>query len=203
MNVKQKAMKFDKETIIDIAKYNGINEVPCRSCGSINDIENTIIRHEAKRIRCSCPDCGTFVRWLPMSKTERIFYKGQYDEVASFDSGLLQWFLKVGYCKNLKTIRAIEAELASRVAKSAQRPPSEHVDREEQAILDKKNAIQAQIDEVNKKIAEKQKEIVENSQNFDYFETKIATNAMQEYRATKKKLEKELKIVQESENRTF
>ena len=93
-----------------------MNELTCQKCGLIfQDIEGKIeeipLKAGGSHLKCSCPGCGKYVKFLPHSGEAR-FYFGKYKgktvlEIAKSDPEYLQWLLteKIGGNKIESAIR--------------------------------------------------------------------------------------------------
>ena len=92
-----------RETIIEINKYIGEDELSCRHCGSVSSIDEVLIEQRVKKrttYHASCPECSGYIKRLKQSKLARVFWKGSMIHIGEFKTGLLLWMLQVDYSKS-------------------------------------------------------------------------------------------------------
>lgn len=77
-------------------------KLTCTKCGLLFDeingkIEHVTASNGVKHIRCNCPDCGKYVKFMPQSKEIKLYfgkYKGmKVKEIAMIDRSYLEWLL--------------------------------------------------------------------------------------------------------------
>ena len=96
---------------------SAMSQLTCTKCGLMfMDIEGTIeeipLKGGGSHLKCSCPGCGLYVKFLPHATGGNIFYFGKYkgktvEEVHKIDPKYLTWLLteKIGGKKIESAIR--------------------------------------------------------------------------------------------------
>ena len=95
-------MEF-RDRILEIAHYRGDLTHVCRSCGIMHkvdllEIEAQVFENGKTHARATCPDCGSFMKYLNMSALDRLF---DFDEkrplpVAELSDSLITWYFNKG-----------------------------------------------------------------------------------------------------------
>ena len=65
--------EYRKGKIIQIARNRGENELACKKCGAVNEVENLIITPAGKQIKASCPDCEAFIKFMAQDTVPRVY----------------------------------------------------------------------------------------------------------------------------------
>ena len=164
------------EKIREIAKYLEIDELNCRACGSLNSIDqvNIEVSHDKRDNPLGgayCPDCSAWIKWLPLSKVERIWFRGSMHEIPSFDTSLLFWFINNDTLKTDKIRLAVLDELRIRLEKQPDKlaEVNERAERIETERKEAERADDRQLAEYLKKVRECQDKIVAEYATLDYF----------------------------------
>ena len=87
---------MNKDRIIEIARFRGIADLACKSCGVVSALESIVYEFNGPRVKASCPDCGAYIKFMPTTKSWRIF-KNKTEglvEIEKIDNGYLDWALK-------------------------------------------------------------------------------------------------------------
>jgi len=88
-------------------------KILCKKCGLVDNPKTTIIPlpQGGGHIKANCAGCGSFIKFLPHSKSTLYFgkYKGKtIAEIASIDRDYLRWCIDNGVIKSNKLKAAIE-----------------------------------------------------------------------------------------------
>ena len=112
---------MNKEKIIEIAKFRGIDELACKKCGVVSALESITYEFNGPKVRADCPDCGAFIKFMPTVKSWRIFRSAKYGmvEIEKLDNGFLDWYLRTVTKINPDLRRNIEELIARRTTDPA------------------------------------------------------------------------------------
>lgn len=175
-----------RANLIKIQKHLGVAEYCCRHCGCVNSWETTLLKmvqfknSKKKHYKPICSDCDMAGAWLLQTATERIWYKGSMTEIADFDSKLLAWMLKKDYfgIKAPRVRKAVIEMLEHRLFKPEEIKDIVMTGKETKAI-EKLNDVNNDIRDYENDIKKMQKELVSDSDKWDYFEIKRCTNLIE------------------------
>ena len=87
-----------RERIIEICKYLDETEVVCKRCGVVHSVDKLLISIEGEKrgikARACCPDCESFIKWLPTAMDIRMPY-GKYKDclINELDLSYVLWML--------------------------------------------------------------------------------------------------------------
>ncbi len=98
----------------DIATYIQLTSFPCKACGCVNTLDEVIVRPCKNNLlvtvyKAFCAHCDSYIMLMPTAKIKRLWWKGEMQEIAKLDTGLLMWMLKQSYGSknNSRYIRAV------------------------------------------------------------------------------------------------
>lgn len=169
-------MSLDINTIIDIAEYNGITELICKACGAVEPVGSCRISQEYTKahipiIKAYCAHCDKFLKFLPQSKVERIWWKGSMTEVAKFETGLLMWFINNDTIKSPKIKAAVYDELRIRLEKQPEKLEiiNTRAERQEQEAKEATRGNEKLLREYEAKVEEYKDRIVAEFQTLSHY----------------------------------
>ena len=162
--------QYIRNRIIEIARYVEETEIPCRSCGCVNEInEIKIVPKQYKVVRYQglCNHCGTFIKFMPVEKIERIYWKGVMCQISEFETSLLQWMInKKKY--GPKISKYINLELKGRMGKISKKDIP--IDNKLYYSYIKNYAMEDELHEIIQEISDLQNHVIVKSHELDYFE---------------------------------
>lgn len=92
---------MNREKILEIAEFRGIKELICKRCGTVSDVGDAVITEQFAKnnklmIRADCPECSTFIQFLPSRAVWEIFMNQKYGlvEIEKINTSWLEWALK-------------------------------------------------------------------------------------------------------------
>lgn len=182
------------ERIIAISEYLN-EEYICRHCGQAIQpsrvaIEKVQFSNKKVQYSASCPDCYLFIKWMPQSIVGRLWYKGSMQEIAKFETSLLQWMLRVNYGNSRKIQKDIEKVLFERI--DIYQPKDYDMNSKEQTLLNQIEILKKGETEILEKYNSLKDDIVMNSSAWDYFKVSLAQGKMKALYKHITKLRKEL-----------
>ena len=183
---------MDNNSIVEIAKYRGINELACKSCGAVNPIEaivivDTIQSNHIKKYGAYCPECEAWIKWLPSHKAWRIFKNARegMTEIEKIDNGYLTWYLRA--------VEKIQPDLRAAIEELMERRISESgLGAVQDAPENFKPEEAAQVAELIRKKKEDIKELIKSTTDLDATATDTVIRKLKLVNKSIKELERRL-----------
>ena len=162
---------MNTEKIIEIAKFRGINELICKSCGVVSALESVSYEFNGPNVRANCPECGAYIKFMPTTKAWRIFRSAKYGmiEIEKLDNGFLDWYLRTVTKINPDLRLAIEELIARRTADPAAFyvPPLDVETKTEINNIERREFLTQKIDDVRAEMRKRVSELDPNANHGD------------------------------------
>ena len=158
--------------IVEISNYLK-EKYNCKNCGQIlkpSDvtIRETQFKNGKIQFGADCPDCYTFIRWMPTNIINKVWWKGSAQEIASFDTSTLQWMLRVKYGNSDTIHKNITKVLIERVDME---PIGDYkVNVKEETLLKQIAVLNDGLPVVEEKYYQAQDKLVKESHGWGYYE---------------------------------
>ena len=181
---------MDIGEIKDISNYLGETDFICKSCGSISELEDVNViestwKNKKVHYGAHCPECAAFIRWMPTSKTERIWWKNDMVEIASMDTGLIMWLLNHGK-GNIRQQKFMRKLLLERLVAPEDIPDAPQITKLEELSLKANRELDESMEKYKNLIIEFQKKIIDNFGSADSIQMSVWEGYI---KAWKRKLE--------------
>ena len=185
---------MDLDRIIAISAYLK-EEYVCKHCGEVLwaaevVIEKVQFNNKKVQYSASCPGCASFIRWMPQSIVGRVWYKGSMQEIAKFDTSLLQWMLRVNYSNSRRVQEDIKKVLLTRI----DLPDVKDYDMKskEQTLMDQIKTLEEGFLEILGKCNSIEYDIIHNSREWRYHQVATAQRKSAVLNKNRIKIRKEL-----------
>ncbi len=185
----------------DIAQYIGLTSFPCKACGCINTLDEVIVHQEKDSegrvlYKAFCGHCDNYMLNMPTAKIKRLWWKGEMQEIAKLDTGLLLWMLKQSYGSKNNS-RYIRAVLKTRLDKvEVPDLPFEEVSyqiKQKLKLNKHKEAMNIEIEERKVQIKLMRERIVKHFGDWDAIDMDKAENSVRKWERRIAFLEKKIK----------